>query len=115
MVWRNPGSKGLPHLQIHGCCVYKLTTTDPNTGAVTVIDDLVTVRNICYAMQKKIWEAENIYAHRLQEGDLVIFHNRGVLHSITGQLDNNQDDEEKKRLLWQCTMTSTATPDGYRK
>jgi alpha-ketoglutarate-dependent taurine dioxygenase len=116
LVWRNPGvgSAGRPHLQVHGCCVYRLTTKDPKTGAVSVIDDVQKVRDICYAMQKKIYAAENIYAHRWQEGDLVIFHNKGVMHSITGQLNNNQEDEQKKRLLWQCTMGSTERPQAFR-
>jgi alpha-ketoglutarate-dependent taurine dioxygenase len=114
MVWRNPGSDR-PHLQVHGCCVYKLTTKDPKTGSTTIVDDVAEVRKICYAMQKKIWAAENIYAHRWQEGDVVIFHNRGVMHSITGQLSQYKEDEEKKRLLWQCTMTSNSQPKAYRE
>lgn len=113
MVWRNVGT-GQPSLQVHGCCVYKLSTRNPATGEVSVVDDVQKVREICYTMQKKIWDAENIYAHKWQEGDVVIFHNRGVMHSITGQLAQFREDEEKKRLLWQCTMTSNSPPKAYR-
>lgn len=60
-----------------------------------------------YGLQRRINAAENIYAHRWVQGDVVIFHNRGTLHSITGQLAQYKADKEKKRLLWQCTMTST--------
>lgn len=114
MVWLNPGTNNRPHLQVHGCCVYKLTTKDPKTGKVTINEDVQSVRDICYAMQSKIYAAENIYAHRWQEGDLVIFHNKGVMHSITGQLGQRLGEEKAQRLLWQCTMGSTERPQAYR-
>ncbi|GME31363.1 Alpha-ketoglutarate dependent xanthine dioxygenase [Neofusicoccum parvum] len=113
MVWKNPGN-GQPHFQVHGCCVYKLTTKNPATGEVTVVDDVPTVRKIVYAMQRKVYAAENIYAHRWREGDVVIFHNKGVMHSITGQLAKYKEEEEKKRLMWQCTMSTTQKPIPYR-
>lgn len=115
MVWKNPGNPDRPHLQVHGCCVYKLKTVDPKTGAVTVVDDVEKVREIVYKMQSKIYRAENIYAHRWQEGDLVVFHNRGVMHSITGQLAQYKEEEDKRRLLWQCTMTSLTPPKAFRE
>ncbi|KAH0430141.1 alpha-ketoglutarate dependent xanthine dioxygenase [Colletotrichum camelliae] len=103
MVWRNPLNPDRPFLQVHGCCVFKLTTRDPATDeVVSVVDDVAKVREIVYGFQKRIWAAENIYAHRWEEGDVVIFHNRGVMHSITGQLSQYKEDEEKKRLMWQC-------------
>lgn len=95
--------------------MYKLTTKDPETGEVTVIDDVKEVRRVVYGLQRRIYAAENIYAHRWVQGDVVIFHNRGTLHSITGQLAQYQADEEKKRLLWQCTMTSTTPPRAFRE
>ena len=49
-----------------------------------------------------------VYAHRWEKGDLVIFHNYGVWHSITGQI------KDAKRLLWQCTMTSGTAPEPAR-
>ncbi|RDW75729.1 alpha-ketoglutarate dependent xanthine dioxygenase-3 [Coleophoma crateriformis] len=114
MVWPNPRDATRPHLQFHGCCAYKLTTRNPATGEVAVVDDVAEVRRVCYSLQKRIWAAENIYAHRWQEGDLVIFHNKGVMHSITGQLAQYREDEEKKRLLWQCTMGSAEAPKAFR-
>jgi alpha-ketoglutarate-dependent taurine dioxygenase len=101
-----------PFLQVHGCCVYKLTTRNPTTGKATVMDDVEKVREVVHNTQKKIYAAENIYAHRWQEGDVVIFHNRGVMHSITGQLAKYKE-EDKKRMLWQCTMTSTTPPKPF--
>ncbi|OQD85085.1 hypothetical protein PENANT_c011G06737 [Penicillium antarcticum] len=114
MVWRSPMNPDRPFLQVHGCCVYKLTTRNPTTGDVTVMDDVEKVRKVVYNMQKKIYAAENIYAHRWQEGDVVIFHNRGVMHSITGQLAKYKEEEDRKRMLWQCTMTSTTPPMSFR-
>jgi alpha-ketoglutarate-dependent taurine dioxygenase len=115
MVWRNPMNPERPFLQVHGCCVYKLTTRNPTTGEITVMDDVEQVRNKVYSMQRKIYAAENIYAHRWEEGDLVIFHNRGVMHSITGQLAKYKEEENKRRMLWQCTMTSTSAPKPFRE
>ncbi|TVY28774.1 putative dioxygenase [Lachnellula hyalina] len=108
MVWKNHGN-GKPHLQILGCCVYSLTTTDPVTGKSIVIDDIQEVRRICYSLQSKVYAPENIFAHRWEQGDLVMFHNRGLLHSISGQLSHYPD----KRLMWQCSMASGALPEAY--
>jgi len=108
MVWKNHGN-GLPYLQILACCVYALETVDPNTGKRTVNSDLQEVRSICHNLLRKVYTAENIYAHRWERGDLVIFHNRGVLHSITGQLA----DSKEKRLLWQCSLAGSSRPEAY--
>lgn len=114
MVWRNHGN-GEPHLQVLGCCVYELRTTDPVTGKVTVMSDLDQVRKTCHQLLSKVYTPENIYAHRWQEGDLVIFHNRGVLHSITGNLSGSSDGEDpEKRLFWQCSMASGTSPIPYK-
>lgn len=115
MVWRNPLNPDRAFLQVHGCCVFKLTTRNPKTGTLTVVDDVQEVRRIVYNLQQRIYMAENIYAHRWEQGDLVIFHNRGVMHSITGQLSEYKEDPDKKRLLWQCTMTSTTPPEAWRE
>jgi alpha-ketoglutarate-dependent taurine dioxygenase len=79
------------------------------------MDDGEQIRNVLYNMQREIYAAENIYAHRWEEGDLVIFHNRGVMHSITGQLSKYRDEEDKRRRLWQRTMTSTRAPKPLRE
>ncbi|RMZ08226.1 hypothetical protein D0864_01794 [Hortaea werneckii] len=110
MVWENP-TTSKPHLQILGCCVRALRTSDPKTGVVTTIDDLDEVRRICHSFQSRVYTPENVYAHRWEKGDLVIFHNRGVMHSITGQLARHPE----RRLLWQCNMASLTEPEAYRK
>lgn len=85
-------------------CVKSLVTLDARTGKKTRIDDLAEVRRICYSFQRRMMKPELIYTHDWQEGDLVIFHNQGVWHTITGQL------EGMKRLMWQCTMASGMPP-----
>ncbi|KAI1339805.1 alpha-ketoglutarate dependent xanthine dioxygenase [Xylariaceae sp. FL0016] len=113
MVWKNHGN-GDPHLQVLGCCVYELHTTDPATGEVTVMRDMAKVRETVRKLTGKIYTPENIYAHRWQEGDLIMFHNRGVLHSITGNLSKSAGtDGSEKRLLWQCSMASGTAPKAY--
>lgn len=114
MVWRNAGN-GEPHLQVLGCCVYALHTKDPATGKLTVMSDLDEVRKTCHKLTSKVYQPDTIYVHRWQEGDLVIFHNRGVVHSITGELTTpNTDDDPEKRLFWQCSMISGTQPEAYR-
>lgn len=109
MVWKGPDGSQKPLLQIQGCCVYALRTTDPKTGDVTTIDDINEVRRIAHSLQKKAMSPEYVYAHAWEEGDLVVFHNKGAWHSITGNLDNID------RLLWQCTMESGLAPEAFRQ
>lgn len=108
MAWHNPGRPSQPHLQILGCCVHSLRIKDPKTGEITHIRDLAETRKICYDLQKNVVKPEHVYAHRWEEGDLVIFHNYGVWHSITGQLG------DEKRLMWQVTMRSGKEPEAAR-
>lgn len=108
MVWKNLGN-GQPHLQILGCCVYSLTTTDPKTGEKTIIDEVQEVRRICHNLQRKVYTPTNVLAHAWEEGDLVMFHNRGVMHSISGQLAHHP----ARRLLWQCNMASGVPAEPY--
>jgi alpha-ketoglutarate-dependent taurine dioxygenase len=100
MVWLSPSSS--PSLQIAGCCVRALHTRDPATDKTITISDLAEVRRICRNLQRRALSPETVYAHRWREGDLVIFYNRGVMHSITGQLAQHP----QRRLLWQCSMAS---------
>ncbi|KKF92307.1 putative dioxygenase [Ceratocystis platani] len=106
MVWKHPLYPDRPLLQIVGCCVYALRTTDPATGVVTEITDIRLVREKIRSLMKKTVRPQYIYAHAWEEGDLVVFHNKGVWHSITGNLD------DQRRLLWQCTMESAERPEA---
>lgn len=98
MVWTNPVT-GKHHLQVHGCCVYRLHL--PN-GKVLELEE---ARKEVYRLMRPAISPENIYVHAWQPGDLAIFHNQGVLHSVTGQFAPGE-----KRLMHQCNIASGVDP-----
>ncbi|KAI1370210.1 sulfonate dioxygenase [Hypoxylon crocopeplum] len=104
LVFRNPGMPHRPHLIALGCCVYRLITTDPKTGEKTTIDDFKEAREKIHVLMKKAMKPEFVYVHRYQPDDLVMWHNRGVWHSVTGELG------EAKRLMWQAAQGSSQSP-----
>ncbi|RDW70555.1 TauD/TfdA family dioxygenase [Aspergillus mulundensis] len=95
MVWKNPDT-GKPALQIHPSAVRKIHCADG-----TVIDDLERVREIVYGLQRPAISPQYVYAHDWEEGDLVLFHNRGVLHSVVGAFG-----EGEVRLFRQCNLAA---------
>ncbi|KAI9366995.1 Clavaminate synthase-like protein [Aspergillus egyptiacus] len=96
MVWKNPVT-GKPALQIHPSAVRKIHLAH---GA-GVIDDLARVRNIVYGLQRRAISPRYVYAHDWEEGDLVLFHNRGVLHSVVGAFGDGE-----VRLFRQCNLAA---------
>ena len=102
MVWKNPVT-GKPALQIHPSAVRKIHCKDG-----TVIDDLAKVREIVYKLQRPAIRPPYVYPHDWEEGDLVLFHNRGVLHSVVGAFG---DDEV--RLFRQCNLAAGEGPLEY--
>ncbi|KAB8224539.1 hypothetical protein BDV33DRAFT_233457 [Aspergillus novoparasiticus] len=101
MVWKNPVT-GKPALQIHPSAVRKIHQKDG-----TVIDDLARVRDIVYRLQRPAISPKHVYAHDWEEGDLVLFHNRGVLHSVVGAFG-----EDEVRLFRQCNLAAGEAPVG---
>jgi xanthine dioxygenase len=101
MVWRNPET-GKLHVQIHPSAVRKLHLKDG-----TVIDDLAKVREIVHDIQRPGIAPKYVYAHDWEEGDLVLFHNRGVLHSVVGAFA-----EDEVRLFRQCNVAASFFPEG---
>ncbi|KAL4886727.1 taurine catabolism dioxygenase [Aspergillus karnatakaensis] len=95
MVWKNPVT-GKPALQIHPSAVCKIHLADGS-----VISDLKEVREIVYKLQRPAISPKYVYAHDWEEGDLVLFHNRGVLHSVVGAFG-----EEEVRLFRQCNLAA---------
>ncbi|KAL2817055.1 hypothetical protein BDW59DRAFT_166090 [Aspergillus cavernicola] len=95
MVWKNPVTQN-PALQIHPSAVRKIHLADG-----TVIDDLKEVRDTVYRLQRPAISPRFVYAHDWQEGDLVLFHNRGVLHSVVGAFG-----ESEVRLFRQCNLAA---------
>ncbi|KAI8955173.1 Clavaminate synthase-like protein [Xylaria longipes] len=101
LCWRNPVTGKLA-LQIHPSAVRKLHLADG-----TVIDDLAEVREIVHRLQRPAIAPKFVYAHDWQQGDLVLFHNRGVLHSVVGAFA-----EDEVRLFRQCNIAASQFPEG---
>jgi alpha-ketoglutarate-dependent taurine dioxygenase len=101
MCWRNPVTGQLA-LQVHPSAVRKLHLADGS-----VVDDLLEVRTIIHRLQRPGIAPQMVYAHDWQEGDFVLFHNRGLLHSVVGAF---ADDEV--RLFRQCNVAASHFPEG---
>ncbi|KIW14131.1 hypothetical protein PV08_06912 [Exophiala spinifera] len=101
MVWKNPVT-GRFALQIHPSVVRKIHLKDG-----TVIDDLAKVREIVHSMQRPAIAPKYVYAHDWEEGDLVLFNNHGVLHTVVGAFA-----EDEVRLFRQCNLAASRPPLG---
>jgi len=101
MCWKNPVDGRLA-LQIHPSAARKLHLADG-----TVIEDLEEVREIVHRLQRPGIAPELVYPHDWEEGDLVLFHNRGVLHSVVGAFA-----EDEVRLFRQCNVAASSLPEG---
>ncbi|PWY67820.1 alpha-ketoglutarate dependent xanthine dioxygenase [Aspergillus eucalypticola CBS 122712] len=102
MVWKNPLTDK-PALQIHPSAVRKIHRKDG-----TVIDDLARVREIVYKLQRPAISPPHVYPHDWEEGDLVLFNNRGVIHSVVGAFG-----KDEVRLFRQCNLAAGEAPLAY--
>ncbi|KAJ5806718.1 hypothetical protein N7474_010310 [Penicillium riverlandense] len=101
MAWKNPVTGKLA-LQIHPSAVRRIHCADGK-----VIDDLTRVRDIVYKLQRPAISPQYVYAHDWEEGDVVLFNNRGVLHSVVGAFK-----PEEVRLFRQCNLAASEPPVG---
>lgn len=101
MCWKNPVTGELA-LQIHPSAIRRIHLKDGST-----IDDLEKVRDIVYKLQRPAIGPQYVYPHDWEEGDLVLFHNQGVLHSVVGAF---RDDEV--RIFRQCNIAASTSPLG---
>lgn len=101
MVWKNPITGKLA-LQIHPSAIQKIHLKNG-----TVIDDLATVRETVHRLQRPGISPKRVYAHDWKEGDLVIFNNWGVLHSVVGAFAKDQ-----VRIFRQCNVAASEDPVG---
>ena len=101
MLWKNPVT-GMLALQIHPSAIRKIHLKDGS-----VIDDLERVREIVHGLQRPAISPRFVYAHDWEEGDLVLFNNHGVLHSVVGAFT-----EQEVRLFRQCNMAASEPPLG---
>ncbi|KAB8302599.1 hypothetical protein EYC80_005973 [Monilinia laxa] len=104
MCWKNPVTGKLA-LQIHPSAIKAIHL--PNGEVMT---DIKEVRELVYHLQRPAISPQFVYPHDWVEGDLVLFNNQGVLHSVVGAFS-----PEEKRLFRQCNMASSEGvmgPDG---
>ncbi|CAK7218383.1 Alpha-ketoglutarate-dependent xanthine dioxygenase xan-1 [Sporothrix curviconia] len=101
MCWRNPVTGKLA-LQVHPSAVRRLHLADG-----TVIDDLAAVREKIHQLQRPGIAPELVYPHDWKEGDFVLFHNRGLIHSVVGAFA-----PEEVRLFRQCNIAASYLPEG---
>lgn len=101
MCWNNPVTGKLA-LQVHPSAVRRL-----HLGNGRVVEELEEVRGIVHRLQRGGIAPEMVYAHDWEEGDLVLFHNRGTLHSVVGAFG-----EEEVRLFRQCNVAASTFPKG---
>ncbi|WYZ43305.1 hypothetical protein EsH8_VI_001004 [Colletotrichum jinshuiense] len=101
MCWRNPVTGRLA-LQVHPSAVRKLHLADG-----TVVEDLAEVRETVHRLQRPGISPRNVYTHDWEQGDFVIFHNRGLIHSVVGAFA-----EDEVRLFRQCNIAGSRLPEG---
>lgn len=99
MCWKNPVTGKLA-LQVHPSAVEKLHLSDG-----TVIDDLEMVRDIVHKLQRPGIAPKFVYAVDWDEGDLALFNNHGVLHSVTGSFE-----PDEVRIFRQCNLAASEPP-----
>jgi alpha-ketoglutarate-dependent taurine dioxygenase len=100
LVWVNPVTRE-PALQLHAFCVEELLTDGER------LTDLREVRRVLHDLMRPAIAPSKVYAHPWRGGDLVIFNNRGVWHSVVGALllgDN--------RVYHQCNLAASEPPLG---
>ncbi|KAJ7437097.1 Clavaminate synthase-like protein [Mycena galericulata] len=115
ILWKNPVTQHL-HLQVHPCGAAELLVDPLPAGAQREgamypdgahLTDLKEVRDILYRMQRPAIAPSLIYPHDWSERDLVLFHNRGVLHTVVGAFAPDQ-----VRAFHQCNLAASDDPTG---
>ncbi|KAJ7498492.1 Clavaminate synthase-like protein [Mycena latifolia] len=117
--WEEAKMKILPlglHFQVHPCGGSELLVDPLPAGANREgalypdgghITDLKEVRQILYKMQRPAIAPTMVYPHDWSEKDLVLFHNRGVLHTVVGAFSKDQ-----VRAFHQCNLAASDDPVG---
>ncbi|KAK0465913.1 uncharacterized protein EV420DRAFT_1261465 [Desarmillaria tabescens] len=90
--------------------VWKNPVTGDKEGALypdAHLTDLKEVRGLLYKTQRPAIALKLVYPHDWKEKDLVIFHNRRVLHSVVGAFTPDQ-----VRAFHQCNLAASDDPIG---
>jgi alpha-ketoglutarate-dependent taurine dioxygenase len=101
MCWKNPVTGKLA-LQIHPSAVQKLYLGDG-----PVIEDLKEVREIVHRLQRPGIAPGLVMCVDWEEGDVAVFHNRGVLHTVTGSFWGGE-----VRVFRQCNVAGSMGVEG---
>ncbi|KAH7321892.1 hypothetical protein BKA65DRAFT_556224 [Rhexocercosporidium sp. MPI-PUGE-AT-0058] len=104
MVWENPVT-GEHSLQVHGQGAFKLFLKSSSDGEETVISDLGEVRAFLHKLMRPTLEPSNIYAHRHEEQDVILWYNRALWHSIT-----EFPESYGPRIMHQCNVAASDHP-----
>ncbi|EJC98794.1 Clavaminate synthase-like protein [Fomitiporia mediterranea MF3/22] len=115
MLWKNPVTGNL-HFQVHPCAAQELLI-DPlpegvkREGALfpdgAHLKDLKEVRDLLYKMQRPAISPSLVYPHDWRPKDLILFHNRGLLHTAVGAFMPDQ-----VRAFHQCNLAASDDPTG---
>ncbi|KAF9025434.1 hypothetical protein BDZ89DRAFT_1068307 [Hymenopellis radicata] len=99
-TWKNPVTGDL-HLMVHGWAILEVKDDMlyPNGAHLT---DLKEVRELCYRIQRP-----SIAPKRTQEKDLMLWNNRGLMHTVVGHFTKDQ-----VRLFHQCNLAASDAPLG---
>jgi hypothetical protein len=81
MIWTNPQT-GEKSLQIHGQAAWKLFLKSSPNGEEQVIENLAEVRAWMDSLMRHVIRPENIYAHHHKEGEVTLWYNRALWHSV---------------------------------
>jgi alpha-ketoglutarate-dependent taurine dioxygenase len=100
MAWKNPFTGKLA-MMVYPTCVRKIHLKDG-----TILDNLSEIRDRLYRLQRRAIDPKYVYTHDWEEGDLVLFNNHGVMHSIVGSFK----DDVEVRLFRQCNMAASRPP-----
>ncbi|KAF5319379.1 hypothetical protein D9619_008615 [Psilocybe cf. subviscida] len=115
VVWKNPVTDELS-FQVHPCGAKEMLIDPLPAGAKREgalypdgahLTNLEEVRELLYKMQRPAINPELVYPHDWQENDLVLFHNRGILHSVVGAFKPHE-----VRIFHQCNLAASDEPAG---
>ncbi|KAH8119715.1 Clavaminate synthase-like protein [Phellopilus nigrolimitatus] len=115
VLWKNPVTGNL-HFQVHPCGAAELLIAPLPEGASKEgalypdgahLKDLKEVRELLYKMQRPAIAPGLVYPHDWKPKDLVLFHNRGLLHSVVGAFSPDQ-----VRAFHQCNLAASDDPVG---
>ncbi|KAK7464336.1 hypothetical protein VKT23_006504 [Stygiomarasmius scandens] len=115
-LWKNRITGAL-HFMVHPCAISEIFI-DPLPAQVTARDahmypdgahitDLKEVRTLVHQMQRPAIAPNLVYPHDWNEKDLMVFHNRGVMHTVVGLFR-----EDDLRVFHQCNLAATDEPTG---